>query len=144
MGRIKFQLPEKFQFSTDIAVRISDINYGGHLGHDSIISLMHEARVRFLNSRGFSESDIEGFGLIVTDLAVIYKAEVFYGEILTVEIAVQDITKYGWDFVYRVINKKTDKEVAQAKTGVLIFDYKNKKVVVIPGRFIKAFALEEN
>jgi acyl-CoA thioester hydrolase len=144
MGRIKFQLPEKFQFATDIAVRISDINYGGHLGHDSIISLMHEARVRFLNSHGFSESDIGGFGLIVTDLAVIYKAEVFYGEILTVEIAVQDITKYGWDFVYRVINKKKDKEVARAKTGVLIFDYKKKRVVVIPERFKKAFALKKN
>jgi acyl-CoA thioester hydrolase len=141
MARMKIELPEQFQFSTDIAVRISDINYGGHLGHDSIITLMHEARVRFLKSRGFSESDIGGFGLIMTDLAIVYKAEVLYGEILTVEIAVQDITKYGWDFVYRVINKVTDTEVARAKTGVVIFDYKQKKVVVIPERFIKAFKL---
>ncbi|MBN1255795.1 MAG: thioesterase family protein [Deltaproteobacteria bacterium] len=141
MARITIGLPEQFQFSTDIAVRISDINYGGHLGHDSIISLMHETRVRFLNSRGFSESDIEGFGLIMTDLAVVYKAEVLYGEILTIEIGIQNITKYGWDFVYRVINKKTDKEVARAKTGVLIFDYKQKKVIVIPERFMKDFGL---
>ena len=141
MARIKIEFPEQFQFSTDIAVCIGDINYGGHLGHDSLISLMHEARVRFLKSRGFSEADIGGFGLIMTDLAVVYKAEVLYGEILTVEIAVQDITKYGWDFVYRVVNKKTDKEVARAKTGIVIFDYKQKKVVVIPERFIKDFGL---
>lgn len=141
MARIKIELPEQFQFSTDIAVSISDINYGGHLGHDSLISLMHEARVRFLKSRGFSETDIGGFGLIITDLAVIYKAEAFYGEILTIEIGIQDVTKYGWDLVYRVINKKIDKEVARAKTGVVIFDYKQKKVVVIPERFIKDFGL---
>ena len=53
MPRVIVELPKKFIFSTDIAVRISDINYGGHLGHDSIISLIHEARVRFLKDPRF-------------------------------------------------------------------------------------------
>jgi acyl-CoA thioester hydrolase len=135
MARVTIDLPEQFPFSTDISVRISDINYNNHLGHDSLIALIHEARVRFLNAHGFAELDIDGFGLVMTDLVVLYKAEAFYGEILTIEVGVQDFTKYGCGFVYRVTDKETGKEVARAKTGVLIYDYKSRKVVGVPERF---------
>jgi acyl-CoA thioesterase FadM len=135
MVRTTLELPQKFIFSTDIPVRISDINYNNHLGHDSIVMLIHEARVRFLKTYGFTELDIEGFGLVMTDLVILYKTEVFYGEILTIEVTIRDFTKHGFDFVYRISNKKTGDEVARAKTGVLIFDYDKRKVVSVPKRF---------
>jgi acyl-CoA thioester hydrolase len=135
MARVTIDLPEEFQFSTDITVRISDINYGGHLGHDAIISLIHEARVKFLNVHGFTELDIDGFGLVMTDLVVLYKAEAFYSEILTIEAGLQDFTKYDCDFVYCITNKETGTEAARAKTGVLIYDYERKKVVGVPESF---------
>jgi acyl-CoA thioester hydrolase len=138
MVRVALELPKNFSLSTDIPVRISDINYNNHLGHDSIITLIHEARVRFLNAYGFTELDIDGFGLVMTDLVVIYKAEVFYGEILTIEVTIQDFTKYGCDFIYRVTNKETGAEVARAKTGVLIYDYAKRKVVPVPKSFRSA------
>lgn len=138
MVRMTLELPKHFPFATDIPVRISDINYNNHLGHDSIITMIHEARVRFLNAYGFTELDIDGFGLVMTDLAVLYKAEVFYGEILTIEVTVRDFTKYGFDFVYRISNKETGGEVARAKTGVLIFDYTKRKVITVPKSFRSA------
>jgi acyl-CoA thioester hydrolase len=142
MARVTIDLSEQFPFSTDIPVRISDINYNNHLGHDSIIALIHEARVRFLNALGFTELDIAGFGLVMTDLVVLYKAEAFYGEILTIEVNIQDFTKYGCDFVYRITNKETGAEVARAKTGVLIYDYEKRKVVGVPKRFRSAIAAD--
>ena len=48
MARIKLDLPERFPFSTELRVRITDVNYGGHMGNDSLLGLLHEARVRFL------------------------------------------------------------------------------------------------
>ena len=138
MVRMTLELPKQFLFATDIPVRISDINYNNHLGHDSIITLIHEARVRFLNAYGFTELDIDGYGLVMTDLVVIYKAEVFYGEILTIEVTIQDFTKYGCDFIYRITNKETGAEVARAKTGVLIYDYAKRKVVTVPKSFRSA------
>jgi acyl-CoA thioester hydrolase len=138
MVRMTLELPKQFPFATDIPVRISDINYNNHLGHDSIITMIHEARVRFLNSYGFTELDIDGFGLVMTDLVVLYKAEVFYGEILTIEVTIQDYTKYGFDFIYRITNKETGTEVARAKTGVLIYDYEKRKVVGVPKRLRSA------
>ncbi len=138
MVHMTLELPKQFPFATDIPVRISDINYNNHLGHDSIITMIHEARVRFLNSYGFTELDIDGFGLVMTDLVVLYKAEVFYGEILTIEVTIQDYTKYGFDFIYRITNKETGTEVARAKTGVLINDYEKRKVVGVPKRLRSA------
>jgi acyl-CoA thioester hydrolase len=138
MVRIRLELPKQFPFSTDIPVRISDINYNNHLGHDSIITMIHESRVRFLKSYGFTELDIDGFGLVMTDLVVLYKAEVFYGEILTIEVTIRDFTTYGFDFVYRITNKETGTEVARAKTGVLIYDYAKRKVIAVPKSFSSA------
>ena len=138
MARVAIELPQYFPFSTDIPVRISDINYNNHLGHDAIITLIHEARMRFLNAHGFTELDIDGFGLVMTNLVVIYKAEVFYGEVLTIEVAIQGFTKYGFDFVYRITNEETGTEVARAKTGVLTFDYGTRKVVAVPKVFKSA------
>lgn len=57
---IGIEIPGRFQFSTDIRVRISDINYGMHVGHDSFLTITHEARVRFLKSLGATEGDVFG------------------------------------------------------------------------------------
>ena len=45
MGRVKIKFPaENPLFITTIHVRIGDINYGGHVGNDAILSIIHEAR----------------------------------------------------------------------------------------------------
>ncbi len=140
MARIKINLPEKFDFSTDIQVCINNINYGGHLGNDSLLSLIHEARIRFLNNYGFTESDIGGVGIIMVDTAIIYKSESFHGDVLIFEVTVSDIGKAGCDFYFRVTNKESRKEVAHAKTGIVFFDYERRKVINTPEIFRKKFA----
>jgi acyl-CoA thioester hydrolase len=60
MARIKLQLPEKFVFETTIKVQIGDINYGGHMSNDAYLKLAHEARIRFLETQGWSEKDVDG------------------------------------------------------------------------------------
>ena len=76
--RVQLQLPETFSFQTEIPVRITDINYGNHLGNDAILSMMHEARVQFLQNLGYTELEFEGVGLIMSDTAIIYKGEGFF------------------------------------------------------------------
>ncbi len=53
MPRVELELPERFQFVTEIPLRITDINYGGHLGNDALLSLLHEAQC---NSYGTTAS----------------------------------------------------------------------------------------
>jgi acyl-CoA thioesterase FadM len=70
MARIKIHLPDKFPFSVSIPIRITDINYGGHVGNDTVLSLIHEARVQFLQHHGYKELEIEDIGLIMSDVGI--------------------------------------------------------------------------
>jgi len=141
MARVKIELPEKFEFSTEINVRISDINYGGHLGNDAFLSLIHEARIRFLNHYGFAEYDSGGFGIILIDSVIIYKSEIFYGDDLIVDVTAGDFWKYGCDIFYRMISKKNGSDAAIAKTGIIFFDYEKRQKVKTPNKFLSHFKL---
>ena len=135
MARIKIDMPDNYSFSTDMPVRISDINYGGHLGNDAVLSMIHEARVRYLASFNYTEMNVEGLGIIMTDSAIVYKAEGFHGEQIQIDIAVGDFNKYGCDIYYLLTNKQTAVEIAHAKTGIVFFDYEARKVTGIPQTF---------
>lgn len=134
MARIQLDLPRKFLYSTDITVRVSDLNYGGHVGNDTMLTLLQEARIQFYRSMGFKdETSFEGaVGQIIVDAAVQYKAESFLGDVLEVQIGAEDFTKFGFDLLYLVKNKSTGQEVAIAKTGIMCFDYSRRKLASIP------------
>ena len=139
MARVQLELPDNFDFTTEVPLRIGDINYGGHLGHDSVLSLTHDARVQFLRKYGFSEKDVFGIGLIISDAAIVYKSEAFYGEIMIIEIAISEFNKYGFDLIYRISEKNSKREVARVKTGMVFFDYKKRKIAGVPPKFKKLF-----
>ncbi|MGE5811154.1 MAG: acyl-CoA thioesterase [Ignavibacteria bacterium] len=137
MERIKINLPEKFKFKTEVPLRITDINYGGHLGNDKILSLIQEARVRFLKEFGYSEMNVEGFGIIMIDAAVEYKSEAFYGDTVLIEVEAADFDKFGFDMFYKLANKESGKEIARVKTGILIYDYSKKRILPVPEKFLE-------
>jgi acyl-CoA thioesterase FadM len=139
MARAVIILPEKFVFSTEIPVRITDINYGGHLGNDAMLSILQEARLRFLNSLGYSEKDIEGYGIIMADSVLIYKSQAYYGDVLKIEITANDFSKRACDLIYLMSHKNSGKEIARAKTRIAFFDYTNSTTVPIPAKFLKTF-----
>jgi YbgC/YbaW family acyl-CoA thioester hydrolase len=131
--RIKLDLPETPVFKTTIEVTISDINYGNHMGNDRFLTLMQEARLRWLQSLGFkNEKNIaKTVGIIVVDAAIQFKAEVFHGERLSVTLALDEVSSKGFDLYY-IITKEDDKQAAIGKTGILCYDYVERKVVQIP------------
>jgi acyl-CoA thioesterase FadM len=139
MARIKLDLPGRFPFSTELRVRITDVNYGGHMGNDALLGLLHEARVQFLAHYGLSELDICGAGIIMADSVIVYKSEAFPGELLDLAVAVADFNQYGCDFIYRVTEKTSGREVARAKTGIVFFDYQRRAIQKVPQPFLDLF-----
>jgi acyl-CoA thioesterase FadM len=135
MPRLKLDLPDQLPFSTEIAVRIDDINYGGHLGNDALLGIVHEARVRYFASLGFSEREIEGVGIIMTDAAILYRAEGFQGDLLRVEVGIADLQAHGCDVVYRLTAPGRKAEIARVKTGIAFFDYTARAVRPMPPAF---------
>ena len=76
MARLNLQFPESaFCYRTTLTVRITDINAANHLSNDAMISMISEARARFLFDHGISEPADAEAGIIVTDLATMYRAE---------------------------------------------------------------------
>jgi acyl-CoA thioester hydrolase len=132
MARIRIELPEQFIFSTKIAIRITDINYGGHVGNDTILTLIHEARVQFLKHFGYEELNVEGTSLIMSDAAIEFKNELFYGDTITAFVTANNFSRVGFDLVYKLT--RNDTSVAHAKTGMICYDYKLKKVVSLPDK----------
>ena len=138
MARIKLQAPEQFDFSTTLEVRISDINYGNHLSNDAYLSLMHEALMRFFASLGWSEKNLAGASVIMGDVAIVYKKECFYGDILRVDLAVTELGGRSFDLFYR-FSKQDESLACEAKTGMVCFDYQAGKTVAVPADFKNAF-----
>lgn len=139
MPRVTIDLPDKFDFSTDLRLRFRDINAGNHLAHDSVLSLAEEARFLFLEHLGYAHLTIDGCGYVAADAAIVYKSQAFFGQVLRIEVAVRDFSSKSCDFIYRLSNRDTGQEVARVKTGIVFFDYVNQKPVKVPDGFRSRF-----
>ena len=130
MARISIDLPSTFTFSATIPVRITDLNYGGHVGNDTILSIIHEARVQYLKNFGYSEKDLGGVGMIMSDVVINFRNELFYGDVIEASVAVMNISRASFDLVY--VLKNNQNIIAEAKTGMVCFDYEKRKVTALP------------
>lgn len=136
MPRIKFELPESFVFSTELQIYIGHINYGGHLDNAQLLTLVSEARVRFLKSLGYTELDVAGSAIVVSDHLIQYRSEGFYGETLRISMTPQDFNKYGFDLVYRIDCIEKPRELARGKVGIVFVNKETKKVTSVPPEFL--------
>jgi acyl-CoA thioesterase FadM len=140
MARLQLHFPEhQYYYSTPMTVRVTDINAANHLGNDSMISMISEARARFLFEFGVSETERDGTGIIITDLATTYRAEAFARDQLLFEIGVMDFNKYGGDITFRITRPRDKKLIAMAKYGFVFFNYKTSQVVAMPEEFRNKF-----
>ena len=141
MARLQLHLPEhQFCYTTEQTVRVTDVNSAKHLGNDSMISMISEARARFMHEADIQELRSGGVGLIVTDLAASYKAEAYARDVLRFEVGLMDFNRYGGDFMFRITRPADAALVALAKSGFVFFDYQNSRVVAMPQGFRQKFS----
>jgi 4-hydroxybenzoyl-CoA thioesterase len=139
MARVKVVIPSQFSFSMEMPIPIAFINRGNHLGNDSLVACLNEARIAFMLAQCGEPYGVKGAMMINADLAVEYKSEAYHGDQLRIEVAADDFHKYGCDFVYRVSCVSDGRVVALAKTGMLLFDFEQKKLQEAPPEFFAAF-----
>lgn len=134
MARLKISLPSTSIASIQVPVRITDINYGNHLGNNAIVEIIHEARMQFLNQHRFTEMDVAGTSLIMSELCVEYKNESFYNDLLDIKIFAGEISRVSFELLYEISTKRkgTSVIIALAKTGMVCYNYQIKKVESVP------------
>jgi len=135
MARVKVTTPENFLFSMERTVGISDLNYAKHLDSTAMVKILQEARLQFLASLGFTEANIYGLGMVVTDTAIDYRSESFANDRLIVDVGVTAYNKYGFDIGFQITNSALESVVCNAKIGVVFFDFDRHQIAPIPERF---------
>ncbi len=140
MPRVRLFEHEVYEFQFSLQVRPQDINYGGHLGNDNLISLVGAARAYLFHSMGFSELDLgDGqTGIIITDMIVNYKAEAFLFDELLIETHIEEVVQKGFRMFHRV--RSDAKLIALVETGLATYNYEAKKTVPVPTSFLKGLA----
>lgn len=140
MARLTLNFPEElYCYTTLLTVRSTDINGANHLGNDSMISMISEARARFLFEYGVTDTGEQPLGTIVTDLATMYRGEAHARDQLLFEIGLMDVNKYGGDIIFRITRPRDQSLIALAKYGFVFFDYATSKVAPMPENFRARF-----
>lgn len=140
MARVKVVFPPVSPlYETNVPVRIGDVNYGGHLGNDAVLSLVHEARMQMLSSIGCTELNCDGPGFLMADAAVAYKAEAFFGDVITIRVFADEISTRSFSLLYLLQTMREDRlvDVAHVQTGMVSFDYDTRSIVAIAPRLAK-------
>jgi len=119
-----------------IKVQPRDLNYGGHLANDSLVSLVGTARARMFFDLGLSELDLgDGrTGVLMSDLVVNYRSEAFLFDEILVETHVGEFTRAGFRLFHRMTKGKI--LVGLVETGLAAFDYHSRKVAPLPRGFV--------
>lgn len=132
MARIQLSLPAELPFACELTIRVTDLNYGAHLGNDRLLGLIHEARYQYFEHYGYTELQAEGVSFIMGDCAIVYIKEGFHGQRLRCEVGVGDYARSSFDVFYRFTLVETGERFAEAKTGLVCFDYDTRKVKRVP------------
>ena len=128
-------------FKTSISVRITDHNYGDHVANSVFVEYLHEGRAQFLASLGYSEMDVEGVSLILSELNVKYAKQDTYPDTLHLEIALSNIRGTRFDMDYRGIDDSGDLLII-AKAEIAAIDYATGKPLRLPEAFKSRFELD--
>lgn len=104
-----------------IKPRMSDINYGGHVGHTELINLLHEIRARFLHRYSLKETNIDGHLLVMRHLAFTYKNQIFWDNTLEIKMQMK-VDGVKIIFNYTVFNTTLSNESVTGETTMVLLN----------------------
>ncbi len=137
MARVMISYPGNPVFQDQQVIRVTDLGLAGHLSFDALVSILNDVAARFFDTYGIKRGRNGPIGVLHTDLAVIYRAEVFYGDAVLIEAAINDVKTKGFDLVFRVTSRSNGKEIAIAKIGILFYNYSEERAVPIPDQLVR-------
>lgn len=111
-------------FSTEVAVRWSDMDLFGHVNNARTVTLIEEARTELLFTEGARRrSDDLARGVVVARLSVHYLRPLVYsGTPVAVRVWVTDVRAAWFDLDYEVREGSTGALAATARTQLVPYD----------------------
>ena len=140
MPRLKLAPLDTYRFEYRTTIKTRDVNYGGHLGNDAVVSLLQEARIDLLRNLGFTELDLgdNETGIIMNELQVSYRAEGHLFDDIIIQSEVIKIRTASFRMAHRIA--RGEETLALAEIGLAAFDYKNRRLSALPEIFLRKMA----
>ncbi|WP_163930834.1 thioesterase family protein [Paraferrimonas sp. SM1919] len=140
MKRSKLQPLAKYRFYFKTHVRITDLNYANHLGHDTMVTLLHEAKAQMFKALDVSDNDLgDGkTGYVMADLQMNYLHESFAFDELEIYSDIEEISNRSFR-IFQAIYKDSNL-IALGESGCVSFDFEKRQAVAIPTNFINKLA----
>ena len=77
--------------------------------------------------------------MIMRVVTIEFKKDFFYGDSVDVYVTITIFSRVGFDVFYKMEKSEAKIEVAIAKTGMICYDYKTKKIVSVPTSILEIF-----
>lgn len=136
MEKVHIRIPEKVQYSTQFRIAPDDINEANHMGNERI--LLHANRIRYEFFHAVNILPEAGHGLIIANHGIQYRSEGFSGDTIHVEVSTAQPTECSFDLVMHFI-KSDGKSLAVLRSGLIYFDYGQRKIRPMPDVFRTLF-----
>lgn len=128
-------------YTNKVIIRVSDLNYGQHLGYAQLVSLLHQTRVQFLHQYALNEFNIENTQLLIKELEVSYTNEAFLLDELKFSLSFSQKKKTTMTLQYDIFNTTRNNNTAKATETCLFISNKTKKITRTP-KFWQQFLSE--
>ena len=142
MNKNKIEIgTQKSLFLYETKVRVGDLNYANHLGHDNLIKIIHDVRLSFLEKYNLGEINIEmNIGLIIANLNINYLGQSYLNDLLKVNVFPGEIFNSSFEILYKIENQK--ELISICSTTMVCCDINKKRPVRIPEKFLKLLKYE--
>lgn len=129
-------------FSTDVAVRWSDMDVYGHVNNARVVTLLEEARTELLFGEGARRGvDALSHGVVVTELAVRYRQPLVYSATpVQVRLWVSELR--GASFALDYVVTTGDGDAVTARTWLAAYDteaHRSRRLMPAEREFLAAF-----
>lgn len=122
-----------YHFYHALEIRYGDLDPQGHVNNARYLSYIEQARVAYIQNLGLWDGrswlDI---GIILANVNMNFKAPLLFGTALKVGVRVSRLGNKSLTMVYSLVDSTNGKEIADATTVLVTFDYHSQHSTPIP------------
>jgi len=124
----------EYRLTLSFPVRFRDADVLGHVNNAVYLTYLEEARVAYL-SRVLGLTKPSDYAVVVARIEIDYKSAAYTDEELVIGTRVTRLGGASFDMDYSIVEKKTGRLVAQAKSVMVGYDHKAGKVQKLDEKF---------
>lgn len=126
---------EEYRLLCPIRVRFRDLDALQHVNNAVYLSYLEEARVEYLR-RVLGQTKPGDYAVVVARVEIDYRSAATMDDELVVGTRVSRIGGASFEMEYTIADKKSGRVIAEAKTVLVGYDHKEKRVSKLPAEFV--------